>query len=558
MRTGTPFFQPRSNIVWMCFAALYLASGALAYARGNRNNPEILAVAFFPPILLFFLFATCLSKGIGFSPDSYTFYDIAVHMFHKFGQVSTVRQYVIPTSDMNIAFPYLFPFFIAVVDKLTGFGMYSGVVVGAPIAVLTLFFMMRGSKRLCGSAIPGMLAILALFSTADYVGELRAARAVPLAILCVVLLFNVLAHLRCYTNRDLFLAGLFAGAGMVSRFDFMAVAGLTGVALLIMLYWKKTFPKIFLYALGLLVFTLPWILYSIINFHLLWASDNGNTLILTKTMGPLRFWLPGETIPTLFTNFAAWMTKVRGSFKTISTEIYKILVQPQNLLLFGFAVFTYIQASVTKIAQQREKREINLRWLIFGAGVVYIIKTAGIIMVGFPDLRYHIEAITIFFLLLLCAAYFRYGNIKHWLVFTAVAAVVVLAVQLPPVMSDGLSPKLYTQIVTDSTIFTRDATKTWASKVLKDSGKSNFEDVKIFFLDGDPYRIGVQTGLHCYAFPQHNPTDKRVIYLAQNLIKPDYVYVANKDKSSQWLTDLKSIYKLTQIIDAYTYRVDPK
>jgi len=581
IKSVNPVVPTNSNLVWLCFAAVLLISGARLFAlgnadidrgnadidrgnvdadrgnvdadRGNRRDPETLAVAFFVPALLFFFFVCFLSSGPGFSPDSLSYYDISRGMFKGFGQVATVRQYVIFT-DLNISFPYLYPLVIAIVDGLTGFGIYSGVIINALAAVFTLFLLMRGTKRLCGSAIPGMLAALMLFSSVDYMGEVMAARAVPMAILCMALLFNVLAKLRECTRRDIFLAGLFAGAGVMVRFDFLVVAGITGIALLPM-YKKNVFKMAPVYLLGLLVFTAPWILYSLVNFHTPWVTDNGSTLFMIHAHIPQRVFTPDEIVPTLFNDMEGWLGKVRGSYNGISTGIFNMIIEPQNLLLLGFSVFGMTAGAFLKRDTQTAPRNKGLRWLILGAGIAYLLKTAVIIMVGYGDLRYHPEAVLVFFLLALCAGYRSCGDAKMWLRFTALAAAFMMVLNLAPKLDKDFKSKMHRPPFTESIIKPPVSDTEWIEKLREDSGKTRNEDIKVFFVDGDPFGTGAFSRLNAYG-PLDNITEERLLYLVQEFIRPAYIHATQN--SEQWIEVLKTIYDLTLIDGANTYRVESK
>jgi len=534
--------QPRSNLIWLCFVMVYLISGTLLFVQSHRAKWEALIVTFFAPTLLFFLFVSCLCREPSFSPDSYSYYDISQHLFT--GLVSTIRQYVIFT-DLNISFPYLYPSFIAVIDELIGFGIYSGIIINGLAAFFTMFLLMRGTKRLCGSSIPGMLTTFFLFSNADYINELMAARSIPFTILILILLFNVIAKVKELSKKDIFFMGLFAGAGMVTRFDFIVVAGLTGASLF--LIFKKRSPQMFvMYAFGLSVFTLPWILYSLFNFHTMWITDNRNTLFLAQAYNPQRFFLPIETIPTLFNNKEAWLNKVKGNFESISSGVFSCFIKSQNLLLLGFIV----TGNALSILKNKEKqKETSL--LLYGS-LIYVIKTIIIIMIGYGDLRYHVETIMMFFLLALCSVYNARKNPKLWIHFATIATVILLIANLAPMLNESFMPKMHQQILSSDINIPQASDVEWAAMLRKDSGKRRNSDIKVFFMGGNPYSVGAMTGLHCYAMLS-NATEERLIYLLQNYIEPDYIHVTSNYED--WLNALKTVYILTCIDGTNTYRV---
>lgn len=61
-----------------------------------------------------------------FSPDSYSYYEIAKTFPVDYGEVNTTRQYVIDT-ELGISFPYFYPLLLWMTDILLGYGIHTGV-----------------------------------------------------------------------------------------------------------------------------------------------------------------------------------------------------------------------------------------------------------------------------------------------------------------------------------------------------------------------------------------------------------------------------------------------
>lgn len=295
-----------SLFFWCMFLVVYILLGLLLLFLNNKiQKSDTVAALFLAGFAVAALFLYCVVNYALFSPDSYSFYEMSKTVFSDFGRVSTIRQYVLFT-DYGISFPYFYPLLIAVTNFLTGFGMYSGVIVNLAAAIATLFFLLRLSKRLSGSYLPGSLVAVMIFLNSYYMQELLAARAVPLAIVCLLIIADRLVKMPACTKIDYLIAGIAAGAGMVIRFDFMVCAGFAG--LLILLFSKRQrILKAFLYGLGALICMSPWLLYSILRFGKLWISDNGGTFLLTRPYIPQRFFLPSETVPDLFSNPSLWL-----------------------------------------------------------------------------------------------------------------------------------------------------------------------------------------------------------------------------------------------------------
>ena len=541
-----------TNLFFLFFGMLWLLSALKMFVRGNQHDKEKVQIGFFICIALVVLFFLTIAQGLPFSPDSYSYYDISKNILSNFGKISTVRQYV-NISDINLSFPWLYPALICIVDNLTGLGMYSGVFINYIAAIITLFVILKITYKLCASFIPGVLVSLVLFSNNQYLIELTAARSIPLAILCLMLMLNIFAKFRGFTRTDIFLAGLFAGAGMTIRFDFLVVAGLTGL-LLLPLFKKQAFKMMVAYGLGILTFASPWIMYSIIHFSTVWAYDNSGTMLMTYVADPLRFFLPGEIIPTLYTDYNAWLGKVWDAFGRISAGIFSLLIKPINLVLLGFSV--YILTTATLRWHEIKEKIINqpLLLLILSLSLIYSIKTAIIVAAAYGDLRYHTETIVVFFMILLSCAYLYSENKTDWIKILTLSAV-VLFVQIAPVIENQLIPKLSDQPLIENVVFASQAEENWA-QLLKDGiGASQNEEVRVYFLEGgNPYRCGALLGIRAYS-PVGGQNTEKLLYLFEHFIKPDYIFITDPDVLNIWRNELSDYYTLDETEDVNTYKV---
>ncbi len=539
-----------TNLFFLIFGTLWLFSITKMYIRGNADDAKHSKIMFFGCTALIVLFILTLSKGLPFSPDSYSYYDISKNIFRNFGEISTVRQYV-ELSDSNLSFPWLYPAMINIVDNMTGFGMFSGVFINMIIAVMTFLFLLKISRRISGSYIPGILTCYMLFTTDAYLDELAAARAVPAAILCAVLVISVFTKWKPYAKKDIFLAGLAAGAGLAIRFDFLAAAGLTGL-LLFPLFKKKAFVMAAFYGLGILIFASPWIIYSVSHFGTIWASDNAGTMFMTYVAVPQRFFLPEETVPTLFTDLSAWFEKVWNSFLTISKSAAAVLFKPVDLMLLGLPVYIFTTTFREQTAHRFKDQPQN--FLLLSVGLIYLIKTTIIVFVGYGDFRYHAETMAVLFITLLSCAYLRFQKYVKWKCFLALLTL-ILFIQITPAIETNLIPKLGDRPIKETLVFATQEEKSWTEMLRNGIHAEQNKNVRVFFLDNvNAYRYGALLDIHSYAFVE-GKTKEKLLYLCENFIKPDYINFGDPAGIEQWKNDLADLYIFENTTDPNTFKV---
>jgi len=547
------FKECNTNFFWIVFTFIYVVSGAVLFVKNNPdglNKTELCVISLCVPFLILALIINFVNRGINYSPDSYGYYDISRSIFSNFGFVNVTRQYI-EFTDYGISFPYLFPALISVFDFFTGFGILSGTCINIIATLFSLYYMSKISSRLTESAIPGLIIALILFFSPDFLSEMINSRAVPLSILCALLIINALTS---YSGSgkpgklQLFLAGVFAGAGMVIRFDFLAVAGLLGVILLFV-YNKKMFKFVPFYVFGLLVFTTPWILYSIIHFNKIWISDNGGTLFLINAMLPQRFFIPTEVVPDIFSDPKKWITSHQTIVMNGLSGFFSIITRPVELvMLLGIAatgILSKIKFSddneidetseTNEIYEEKKKSNKRFKLLFILTIVVYCIKTFAVIMVGYADLRYHMEAMTILSLIILCAIYRSLDTRKIWICFTVVVFSMSVIVNLQPMFKDSIQPKLLNAFINTAAITPDDETLA-IEKVLKEAtGEESADGFRLFYVDTNPYnayKLGAYTKIKTYARIS-NINEERLLYLMKNYIKPEYIYLPPAE--STWL-----------------------
>jgi len=539
-----------SNFIWITFLFIYLISGAVLFIKNNPNGlnkTELYVISLCVPFLILSLMINFVTRGIAYSPDSYGYYNMSRKIFSDFGYVSVIRQYV-EFTDYGISFPYLFPMIVAIFNHFTGFGMLSGTCINIIAALVSLYYILKISSKLTTSVIPGLIVSVVFVLNSDYLGEMISARAVPLSMLCALLIINIIPCSEMPNRKELFLAGLFAGAGMVIRFDFIVISGLLGVILLF-IYKKNIFKFVPFYCLGLLVFTAPWILYSLAHFNKLWISDNNGTLFLITPLLPQRFFTPDEVVPDIFSNPGAWIISRQNIIIRGLAGFFSIITRPVELImLLGIAGTGILSRS--KFPNNRknyEKPVKSFRLLFIFTILIYIMKTMAIIMVGYGDLRYHTEALIIVSLIILCAIYGSLANHKVWIYFTILIFSISVMNNMQPAFKDTIQPKLLNAFINTEIITPDSETKEIEKILMEDGGFPDNGEIRLFYVDSDPYRpysLGAYTGIKAYARIT-NINEERLLYLVKNYIDPNYIYLPEGEK--KWLHILREHYLINII-----------
>lgn len=356
-------------------------------------------------VLLFLALCTAVIlfwRNFGvFSLDSYSYYEIATTIGKNFGAVSTIRQYVIDT-EYNISFPYFYPLCIWIMDKFTGIGHYAGILVNYYVVILTAVLLLFISKMFVNRLWCGVVAIGLLCTTPSYIEEVAMARSIPLAILCMVILFATLGYC-CLSNDQkvhifyYWVLGIGAGILVSTRFDGMIAVGY--FAFLILLFSRKHLISEGLYLAGCLLTASPWIIYSIIRVGQIWVSDNSGTAFLVESSVPSRVYTPKESeeLLTLFNAPKFWFV---SRIQNFLNNLYSLL---SCNYISTILVCVCVACLLYRLVSGKMARN-NVVWtlviMLFYAG-----KFAMYVVVGYSDIRYHAEAaiVGVFLILIVCA-----------------------------------------------------------------------------------------------------------------------------------------------------------
>lgn len=552
--------MPLTGLAVSLFLLSNLLLGLFLHWQHRRLTGTVLAMA----LLLCWFGCYCALSNLCISPDSYSYYEMAQTLFTDFGRVSTIRQYVVLT-DYGISFPYFYPLLLAVVDGLSGLGMYSGVLLNVFLSMAAALLFVPLSRRLCSHSWPGVMAAIALLTNRKYLSEVLSGRAIPAAVLCVIIILLLLSGPDRWGRRNLALVGVMAGISMVTRFDNLTVVGFVGLCVLL-LSGKGRWSCAVCYGLGALAPLLPWCVYSMARFGVPWISDNGGTLTLVEVTIPQRFFLPGEEAATLFTDPGAWLQALGGRFHVVLLLLALTFVSTQVLLPGAMLAVVAARGRLAgrRTGAARPSGRLCLPVLIV---VFYGLKTLAYCLVGYATARYHAETVVlvIFAVCCLLAPYVSWRTAR-----AGTALYLVLALWAGLVYSTPLSqtiPSLcrHSSYASCLNFGYQEQDESWRALWDRVSGQPlvteqvahmpdwvaeleklvDDEDARLFFLsgNGDPYAYGAYAGQKTFAAVV-NLNEERCFYLMDRYICPTHIVISSEN-DRPWVDTLDRAYGLT-------------
>lgn len=326
-----------------------------------------------------------------FSEDSFSYFEISKSFCEDFGKVNTIRQYVIKT-DYNISFPYFYPLCIFIADIFSGLGIYSGAAVNIPAMALTSLVFLYVSREFSGNYLGGAAASLMMFTNGDYLEEVCAGRAIPLALLLnAVILIPAVILLKKEQHAYLpLIIGAAAGAAAVTRFDEMTVVPAAAVFLLVAVKGRAKIKALVFFSAGVAVPAVPWVIYSLHHFGALWITDNSGTMFLVKADVPNRVYIPGSEPPTLFNAPAEYLNSLADKMCDALGDIW-IQLKPAYYIVLIIIVLVLLKArSNPEILKSDVKRFFGEHLFVLCFAISYfLIKCMMYAFVGYGVSRYY-------------------------------------------------------------------------------------------------------------------------------------------------------------------------
>lgn len=321
-------------------------------------------------ILLGMTLLLCMTASLigitGFSPDSWSYFELARHFFTgDFYQFNTYRSYF--SDHYSASFPLGYPALLAALHLIFGAQPMLAVYLNILAALLSLMLILHLGKVHKLPALGSLTLALSLLCYPYYLDEIFHGRAMPAAIMMMLIAYAAQCSQRPW------LAGICFGAAALMRFDFLVFAILAITA--IFLLRRQSLRSQAQLWLGFVIGILPWVLYSYTHFGKLWISDNA--WVATSVLPAFVLDYPAAAAVSIFQEPLPWLSKV----------LHHVLPLAQTMIEASLRDPLLIMASLWLV---RHLTHIPHRQLGHGAIALLLILTAlaPYLATGYFDFRY--------------------------------------------------------------------------------------------------------------------------------------------------------------------------
>lgn len=509
--------------------ALLLLVVMINAAACKKSGPEELVLGALLTVGIFYITVATFENLGTFTPDSFSYYEIAQSFGNDFGKINTIRQYV-KISEYNLSFPYFYPLLLFVVDKITQLGHYSGVLLNLLMCYITVAVLLWASKKYFGSRWAGAICGIILLFNPYYLDEVSAARSIPVAILCAIVTFLLLLQQYLFPNSCrmcLFWAGVTAGISAVTRFDNLALV-LYCLMLTALIERKKLLSGSIKYGIGMLIPTIPWAAYSLKYFKSVWISDNMGTLFLVDTVNPSYVQVPGDTQKTLFNAPKEWFFALLNKISMVWTQFLNTSFSGKYVIIGALIIIAALLLARRKLFIKDEK---NAKILAAGLAVFvyYGLKTFEYMLVGYGDRRYHVETwvVCAFFLTGILVKLIQTISTKSvkGIVWIALGLLVAGTVQDASWKFTNINNHVLRQV---------DVVPTWAQNIEEalESAGVNSQD-GLLVLERVSYDFGGWSGWKVYAVPSVMTAETVSYMLESGLVDAEYILIPQEKTEEQ-------------------------
>ena len=270
-----------------------------------------------------------LSDARGFSPDSWTYYEISTSVFSDPMRVEIVRQFQFQP-PYQVSFPPLWPTAIALADAILRQGPATAVWLN--LALVSVAALIGGGlfARLGMVSAAGPLLMLGMLAWGPFRAEVASGRSFPLAIVLLLLLTSQMIRRPEPSLGDFAMCGLLLGGLTMARFDWL-VPGLLLLAGLALISPRPRLRRVVAGYAVLLLTLAPWIIYSLVRFNRVFASDNS---IVALSAQPIYVtdYLP-VTPASALDDPGAWLAKLADQAEGTAWTVISSLKEAAVVLI---------------------------------------------------------------------------------------------------------------------------------------------------------------------------------------------------------------------------------
>ena len=296
-------------------------SSLLANGKPERSSPPT-ALRWVAPAVVTALFLVFAAGSFAYyaehafiNADSWAVYDMARSFDEHFYRGVLIRQFHF-NLDYGASYAFLGPILVYVTDALTGLGAYSHYLISALAGLGALLLggvilgKAAGERRTPAVALATLLFAVTAFNVWEFYRDIYRASTIPIALFFILAAVAQLPRRGALSGTRAFLIGVTMGLAAMTRFDVnLLVAAFTAVILATA--GAHRIRAAAGYVGGVLLTISPWIVFSLLVFGRLYASDNAIVAIAVKQLHSLDLIPPGE--PTLFADFAGWLARVSAT-----------------------------------------------------------------------------------------------------------------------------------------------------------------------------------------------------------------------------------------------------
>lgn len=325
--------------------------------------------------------------GTAYGHDSFAYYLLGKNLVSGSGYASqAIRDFYLPvTPDFfqpSRSFPPLMPVLVGIVDKLSGKGIVSALLVNifALLAMFHAHFLF--SKRVAAKYFWVVFLVLPLFifasgSVDSFTQEIVSGRSIPLAALLYTLISLTICRHELTMRRSFFL-GILMGMLYLNRFDALAFC----VLLMGYIFLEKRTNARWV-VFGLLITLAPWLIRNTIVFGNPLASDNFITVFSTFPLIVQISWFD-HGVPLLRDHPNLWftqrgnyviqnmgiVTRMLGGFVTIMIAAFGLFSEniPKNIKTYIVIAFLWLLSNlmVVSLTPYHDARYFSLSAFVIG------------------------------------------------------------------------------------------------------------------------------------------------------------------------------------------------
>jgi len=361
--------------------------------------------------LLVFLVALAMliqTSTLAYSPDSWSFVDIAMHLIDLddgVGAVNGTRDFSnVPW--VNDSFPFLWPLALIPGIMVLGPAAPIGGYLFILIWVATCVVMTGTAKALGLRGFIGPLAGMALLITPGFASEGHAGRSIPLNVLLIVsAIWVLLAMVRKPTTARALLLGVLLGLAAANRFDALAYGPLFILSALAFRFIKNR--EALIASLSWLFFPLIWAAYSVTHLGGLYTNESSRLALSATKIYP-NFWFSGDVAAPLdFWGMAGRMLMgVAALSDTLKMSLIFLGLGVLAVALGGAIVRLEISGALAVLQGNREKVFVDVSrfriWLLSLLLLLASTQLIALIITGYGDPRYWGVSSAVIIEILLC------------------------------------------------------------------------------------------------------------------------------------------------------------